>query len=211
MSLEFLRQNAPLLSAFASVGGFFIWTIYAILFYSELRYRRSPHIFIHAAGDGGSSTECLIINLSSEPVHVLCSLASRDDVAVQIQASSDQELPLKVRAKQGPLDTGESLSLGRFESIARELEDIADVVREREKREKREKREECDDDEQQIDVRVAAIYGKSDLPIGATRRFIYNKGSSRIIPSMPHTEQKRSRRGSRLVSQWMEQCHSYRG
>lgn len=201
MSLEFLRQNAPLLSAFASVGGFFIWTIYAILFYSELRYRRSPHIFIHAAGNGGSSTECLIINLSSEPVHVLCSLASRDEIAMQIQASPDQDLPLKVRAKQGPLDTGESLSLGRFESIARELEGIAGGVGES---------EEGDASEQQIDVRVAAIYGQSDLPIGATRRFIYNKESAQIIPSMPHTEQKRSRRESRLVSQWMEQCHSYR-
>lgn len=196
MSLELLRENAPLISALAGVGSFFIWFIYAILFYSEFRYRRSPHLFIHAAGDGGANTECLIINLSSEPVHILCSLASQDNVAVQIQDPAEQDLPIKVRSKQGPLDAGESLSLGRFESIAQAL---GIGTRDSDKR------------EQHLEIRVAAIHGLKDQPIGASRGFLYNTASSHVIANMAYTQQKRSRRGSREVKKWMEQCHSYRG
>lgn len=196
MSLEILRQNAPLISAFAAVGSFFIWFIYAILFYSEFRYRRSHHLFIHAAGDGGANTECLIINLSSEPVHILCSLASQDHVAVQIQDPAEQELSIKVRSKQGPLEAGESLSLGRFENIAQAL-GIGS--------------KDSDKQEQHFEVRVAAIHGLKDQPIGASRGFLFNTDSSHVIPNMAYTQQKRSRRESREVKKWMEQCHSYRG
>lgn len=196
--VEFLSQNAPIVSAFASAGGFFIWTVYAFLFYSEFRRRRGSHIFIHAAGDGGPRTECLVINLSQEPVHILCSLAASRESAVQIQAIGNEELSVKARAKQGPLKTGESLSLGKFSQIADEVQQLSGPSGNREA------------SEQRLEVRIAAIHGLSDEPVGALRGFIYNWASSEVIPDMPHTEQKRSRRMSRHVRHWMEQCDSYR-
>src|SRR5690606_34544068 len=178
MSLEILQQNAPLISAFAAVGSFFIWFTYAILFYSEFRYRRSPHLFIHAAGDGGANTECLIINLSSEPVHILCSLALHDDVAVQIQASPEQDLSIKDYSKQGPLDAGESLSLGRFEDIAQDL-----GVGPRS----------CDEQEKHLEVRVAEVHGLRDEPIGESGGFLYSTASTTVVADLAAPTQRRTR------------------
>lgn len=198
--MEFLRQNASVISALAAVGSFFIWTIYAFLFYSEFRRRRSSHIFIHAAGNGGPETECLVINLSSEPIHIFCSLVASDQAAVQIQANDDKNLSLKGRSKQGPLGAGESLSLGRFDQIVQKVKPWSNHTNS----------SDTSTNEFKIEVRVVAIHGMSDEPAGAARAFIYNSATSNVIPCTAHTEQKRSRCSSKEVRTWMAECNSYR-
>jgi hypothetical protein len=198
--LEALRQNAQVISALASVGGFLIWATYALLFYRGFRRQRSSHIFIHAAGDGGPGTECLVINLSPEPVHILCSIATSENQAVQIQAPDSESVPIKARVKQGPLETGESLCLGKFDDIFHSLLHPQE----------QEKEQEDDANEQTLEIRVAAIHGLDDKPIGATRSFIFMRDKRCVIPAIPYTVQKRSRRQAREVKQWMEQCGSYR-
>lgn len=194
--MEFLRQNAQVISAFASTGSLIIWTVYAVLFYKGFKRQRSAHLYIHAAGDGGPSTECLIINLSPEPVHILCSIAVRGDEAIQVQAPTDEQMPLQARVKQGPLKSGGSFSLGSFADIAQALNNLTASDR--------------DEPEQCLEIRVAAIHGASDQPVGAARGFLYDSESLEVAPNIPHTEQKRSRRAAREVKHWMEQCGSYR-
>lgn len=193
---EILRQNAPILSAFASIGSFGIWFVYAVLFYKGFKRQRSAHLYVHAAGDGGPGTECLVINLSPEPVHVLCSIAARGEEVVQIQSAEDERIPLQSRVKQGPLKTGECLSLGGFEEIVKALDDLSGSK--------------CDQPEQHLEIRVAAIHGASDRPIGAVRGFYYDTQRCEVTPDRPQTVQKRSRREAREVRYWMERCGSYR-
>ncbi len=169
-----------------------------MLFYSQFRRQRASHIFIHAAGNGGADTECLVINLSSEPIHILCSVATYRDCSVQVEAASDQEMSIQARSKQGPLETGELLSLGRFDSLMKELKSACGDSF-------------CDDEEyHRLEIKVAAIHGLSDRPVGAVRGFVYDNAMLKVVPDMAHTEQKRTRLESKQVRRWMIDCGTYR-
>ncbi|MEX2494798.1 MAG: hypothetical protein WD448_01850 [Woeseia sp.] len=196
--MDWLQNNAPLVSAAASVGMFVVWTFYAWLFYDGFRRQRAAQLVIHEAGGGRTGSTCLLVNLGQEPVHVLCSMAFRDGAGARLHdTSGGEDLPAIEQAKQGPLQVGASLTLGSFEGICRQLDDVARPPAQ-------------DDGGYLVEVCVAAVHGYTEWPIGARRRFSVDLSSSRVVPTSHMTEQLRSRRSASEVQSWVDECHDRR-
>lgn len=173
-----------------------VWTFYAWLFYEGFRRHRAAELFVHEAGGGTTGSDCLLVNLGKEPVHVVCSMAFRDGAAARLHDTSEERgLPAVQRSKQGPVQVGSSLTLGSFESICRQLDEVAEPS--------------AEPDSQLIEVRVAAIHGFTDWPIGARRCFRVDRDASRVIPTSHMTEQLRSRDRAREVRAWIDACHDH--
>lgn len=188
-----LQDYTSLASAALSGGMLLVWMVYAWLFFQEFQRRRSAVIFIHEAGGGRPESRCLLVNLSQEPVHVLCSLAVCDGSSMRLQNTSDQDqLSIVQQAKQGPLRAGDSLLLGSFEKISRELDRI---VTQRTCRKS-----------QLVEIRVAVIHGFREWPVGARRSFRIDEDTRRVTPDMAITEQLHSRRQAREVRRWLDDC-----
>lgn len=189
-----LQDYTSLASVAVSAGMLLVWMVYAWLFFQEFQRRRSAVIFIHEAGGGRPESPCLLVNLSQEPVHVLCSLAVRDGISMRLQNTAEQDkLSVVQQAKQGPLRSGDSLVLGSFENISRELDRVG-TQRTRRK-------------PQLIEIRVAVIHGFREWPVGARRSFQIEVDTHRVIPHTPTTEQLHSQRQAREVRQWLDDCH----
>lgn len=189
-----LQNYISLASVAISAGMLLIWTVYAWLFFQEFQRRRSAVIFIHEAGGGRPDSSCLLVNLSEEPVHVLCSLAVRDGTSMRLHLQDSSEadgLSVMQRAKQGPLKAGDSLILGSFETISRELDRIAPQTGR---------------ESQLIEIRVAVMHGFREWPVGARRCFRVEEETRRVAPTMSITEQLHSHRHSREVRQWLDNC-----
>ena len=192
--MNWLQQYANLISAFASTGMLIIWTIYAWLFYQEFRRQRGAELFIHEAGGGKPDSACLLVNLSKEPVHILCSLATRNGATVRLRNTQNLDnLPATQRAKQGPLQAGESMTLGSFETICRQLGVTSENS--------------SSESVLVIEVRVAAIHGFRQWPVGARRRFRLENRARKVTPAMRTTEQLHSRKRGHEVQRWIETCH----
>jgi hypothetical protein len=191
--LDWLLQNANVVSALASAGMLVIWSMYAWLFYQEFRRQRGSQLFIHEAGAENIASTFMLVNLSKEPVHILCSMAAHGDRVVELldAGQSDGEGPVP-RNKQGPLGMGESLPLGSFDKICRDLK-LAEGGDE-------------DQDFSQFEIRVAAIHGFREWPVGARRRFRLDHRSSRIWPMQESTEQMRSKQQAAEVRTWIQNC-----
>lgn len=195
--MQWLQENASLISAVASSGMLIVWTFYAWLFYEGFRRQRAAELFVHEAGGGTTGSKCLLVNLGKEPVHVVCSMAFRDGAAARLHDTSEErDLPAEQQTKQGPLQVGSSLTLGSFESICRQLDKVAEAS--------------TGPEAHVIEVRVAAVHGFTDWPIGARRCFRVDRGASRVVPTTHMTEQLRSRRRAREVQSWIDECHDRR-
>lgn len=187
------QQHANFISALASTGMLVIWTFYAWLFYQEFRRQRGAQLFIHEAGGGEPESVCMLVNLSKEPVHILCSLATCDGATARLHDTQDHDrMSPTQRAKQGPLQAGESLTLGSFETIRRQLGIMPDNS--------------SGGDATIIEVHVAAIHGFRQWPVGARRRFQLTNRAKKVVPATKTTEQLNSRRQAREVQSWLESC-----
>lgn len=199
--MEWLNHHAPVISALASTGMMLIWVGYAWLFYQEFRRQRGSDLFIHEAGGGELRSVCLLVNLSREPVHVLCSLATRDGATLRLQDRTGQDdLSVSQRARQGPLACGEIMTLGVFEDIYGELEGSA--------RGEGGAHGELNET-QLIEIRVAAIHGFRQWPVGARRRFRVDVAGKQVRPATTTTEQLHSRRDAREVQRWIAASHGF--
>lgn len=183
-----LQALAQILSAFASFGMLCVWAIYAWIFYHEFRRHRGALLFSHEAGSGDQNSECLLVNLSSEPVHVLCSLASAEEPSPRLcHLSGPEDVSVMERTKQRPLAPGGSMALGKFSDMRRRLSLSEDAKQ---------------DAEMTLEVRVAAIHGFRHWPVGARRKF--NLTEQRVTPESFTTDQLQSRHDKREVQGWLE-------
>ncbi len=195
--MDWLTRYAEVISASASVGMLFIWSLYAWLFYQEFLRQRGCRLFIHEAGGGSPQSACLLVNLSKEPVHIICSIASRDGASIRLRDTTDSpDISPVQQSKQGPLAAGSSMMLGSFESICGQLDDAGS-------------RE--GDEDTSVDIRVAVLHGFRTWPIGARRRFRVEKNLRWVTPDEHETEQLRSRRQSGIVRGWLDECDDRSG
>jgi hypothetical protein len=189
--MAWLQQHAQVISALASTGMMLIWVVYAWLFYQEFRRQRAAQLFIQATGDEQCGATCLLVNLSRETVHVLGTLAADRDTVVRLRDLSGRgDVSPAQRAKLGPLGAGQAMDLGSFEDICRELSVQSKSADER-------------GDDLSVEIRVAAIHGFREWPVGARRRFKVEP-SGRVVPEAHTTEQLRARRQGREVQGWVE-------
>jgi hypothetical protein len=201
--VQWLRENAILVTAFVNIGMLIIWTFYAMLFYHQYRRQRRPKILVHLTNRQAKKGECLIVNLTREPVHIEAVLiASGDDGQSLKMLTGFEDSTHGIRdgfsaqsvVKQGPMDPGATMLIGR----------ISDLI----ERAMSEFLEQADPgDTCFMEVRVVAI-GPVDRLFGARRRFNveFTPDGYWVHPESLHTEQLTSRKANREVSQWLEEA-----
>lgn len=217
--LKWLIEHTSLVASLATLLTAVVWTFYAVLFFREFARQRRPFFVIHQARGSGLDALCLLVNLSKEPVHVLCVLAvlhtRRGTLAHRVQGfrsvarGAETGQDLRTSIKQGPLASGAYLDLGSFEAMldaaAAELQrndngdvapgdpmDAYDIARE----------------VQQLEIRVVALHSAHESPVGAWRSFgVYARGDEVAIePAMLLTRQMASRAEARTVRAWLREC-----
>lgn len=189
--MNWLLDNAQALSALASAGMLVIWSLYAWLFYQEFRRQRGSQLFIHEAGGNNPNSTCMLVNLSKEPIHILCSMAAHEGQTVQLHDTEERDGASPIhKTKQGPLQMGELLELGSFQTICRELN----------------LSESSEDGTSEFEIRVAAIHGFREWPVGARRRFRLDHRTSEIWPVRESTDQIRGKRQAAEVRRWIASC-----
>lgn len=194
-----------------TLGTLVVWLIWLHIMYSDYRSRRQPRMLIHQTEGGGPGSHCLLVNLSQDVIHVQCvravSVSEEGESAIPLGSDADltRELApaeLENAIRQGPLRQGEFLRLGSFEEILEKVvgaspseghrylgpQDVANVER--------------------IEIRVVAVYGRSDVSVGARRRFELHSNDDllKVKPMDTYTAQLYHRRERKRVEEWLRSC-----
>ncbi len=205
---DWFQQNSSVISAFASLATLLVWAIYLQIIYQDYKRQRRPRLIIHQTQGSRKDARCLLINLSSEPIHIQCvSVAAQIDerehtvmITDYNRTSLQESTPKEIEdiLRQGPLQPGEFFQLGTFETMLELLTSSAghdtwltEVT------------------EQHLEVRVVAIYGNRAHPVGARRGFTLKGLADRysIQPVSLDTEQLYSREAQRTAEAWLEGCY----
>ncbi|WP_245412311.1 hypothetical protein [Notoacmeibacter ruber] len=141
-------------------------------------------------------SRCLVTNMSSQPLYVTSLIATLHfgDRQVELALTDLRDLPEDLgndpRSKmgQGSLNTGQYLDIGHFDEIVTVMlegsDDVSATV----------------EDVTQLDLMVVALYAPESLPVGAFRRFQFDRDIPRgpkVTPLNVRTEQIRSKRRRR--------------
>lgn len=214
---EWFAEHAGLIANFATLAMLLVWLFYTLLFYRDFKQQRSPLIVIHQAQGHGLESTCLLVNLSKEPIHVLCVLmvAHTEDgtlihrVTNTQRLSPEQDSHWKVQdlIKQGPLPTGYFLALGSFEEMLKGagLLDPAEIAT---GDARPERIRSLARSVGRIEIRIVALHGAYQAPIGACRTFRVNASNGELgfEPAMVLTRQMASRSERREVRRWLAAC-----
>ncbi|MFG6666465.1 hypothetical protein ACGK9R_05075 [Halomonas sp. HNIBRBA4712] len=199
--MEWLNENAQAISAISSVLTLFVWLFYAQLLYQGFARQRSPRVIINRGKGIGTDALCLVSNMSTESVyvqHVIAVLHVDDqeykvDIVEYQQQSEDDEEDC-YRTHQGPLASGSHIHLQSFGSIVDQIKAYWEINAQTLER-----------SDLSLEIRVIAIYGPEDLPIGAQRHFDLNLNADpnrQLIPQRIDTQRLASRRERKRVLEW---------
>lgn len=214
---EWFAEHGSLVANFASLAMLLVWLFYTLLFYRDFKQQRRPLIVIHQAQGHGLESTCLVVNLSKEPIHVLCvmmvahteegPLTHRVTNTQRLSPEQDSHWKVQDLIKQGPLPTGYFLALGSFEEMLQGAGLLAsaeiatgDTKAERIRSLARSLRG--------IEIRIVALHGAYQVPVGACRTFRVkpSNGELGFEPAMVLTRQMASRSERREVRRWLEAC-----
>lgn len=196
------------LTVLSNVTMTIVWLVYLHLFLREHKRHNRPFLIIHHAQGCDPGALCLIVNMSKEPVHVLCVVAEvrgadghvRRDVSDYRRFTPDDQ-NVQATLRQGPIQPGGYLTLGTFENIILGRQSIADD-------------DEGSDDHlaslyeaKSLNLMVAVNHGPTRMPIGARRQFVVEKdddGKVIVRATSIATEQMIKRSKRKEVKQWVE-------
>lgn len=202
--MDWLSDNAALISAVISALMLVVWLLYLQIFYIQLQRQFRLNLLIHQGGGFDLNGLCIVVNLSNHPVHIAAVLVDAKDAGGSCtwqpvpnrQIGPDDERPLR-HFLQGPLATGDYLTLGRFSDLVEEASDRFAVGTEARDL----------DEELELQIRVIAFVGPRSQPAGARRRFrirLDEDGEVRPVTVLP--EQMSSRRQRRQAKRWLEEA-----
>ena len=203
-----LQQNSEIVAALTSVATLLVWATYLQLIFQDYKRQRRPRLIVHQTQGSRQDARCLLINLSSEPIHIQCVtvVAGIDgqEVSSMItdynRTSLQESTPRQIEdiLRQGPLQPGEFFQLGTFETMLELLIEAAEHDTWL-----------TEVEEQHLEMRVVAVYGNRARPVGARRVFTLKgleEGYS-IQPVSLDTEQLYSRKAQRTAEAWLKGCY----
>ncbi|MBD3894419.1 hypothetical protein IEI94_00940 [Halomonas sp. ML-15] len=202
--MQWISDNAQAINAVAGVLTLFVWVFYAQLLYNGYVRQRRARVIINRGQGKDINSLCLVSNMSAEAIfiqHIVVRIETSDrplllDVSDYQQSNDDGQT--EYRSHQGPLSSGGYLHIGTFQELIQRVAEAHKI--------------QLDDHRptgeltfKAIELRVIAIYGSEDEPIGARRRFVLDgEGAAcSITPDELDTRRLASRRDRRLVKQWM--------
>lgn len=218
--MEWLSEHSKAITAVTSILTLFVWFFYAQILYRNFARTRRPRIIINRGHGNDLTSLCLISNMSSEPIfleHIIVTLhTSRGSLTQDMidcegdHRSDDQASPgsagtdsgeggERLESSQGPMPCGSFSHVGTFETILQRLCRTHDLTLEH-------NRPTDDIVFHFLDIRVVAIYGSEDHPIGAERRFrlhMTNDKACTLAPVSVDTKRYASRLQRWRVRQWV--------
>lgn len=163
---SWISENHGAVSAVASCLTLVVWLLYFQLLYLGFRNTQRASILISIAGGPQLAAECILANLSREPIYVeAVAISIQGEGGANVRSLSDLQMDVRrtdVRsgAMQGPLGSGEMIMLGSFRDLLL--------------------RADC---EQTGDVRFTltaiGIYSGGDRLVAAEREFLLTDGCLR--------------------------------
>ena len=220
---DWITDNLNLISTLTNVIMLLVWVFYARLLYKDFSRQRSPVMFIHRTFGESLNPDCLVVNLSSDTVHILCVLmtlrtrhgvfTSRiteynrmapDEHGQRQLASHDQMME---SYKQGPLPPGYFLSLNNFRTMIQTVK-VDSVDGHFGDDDRTPTVEELVESIKEVELRIVAIYGLYVSPVGARRTFRINRTALglEVLPTMELTRQYCSYWGRRTARRWLREC-----
>ena len=192
--LSWIQSNSQLLSIGINVAMVLIWLVYLRLFIQTIRKNERFSILITRGGGQRASAHCMICNMSAQIVYVMSvTVTIRSDTGNSTHAITDVRRPsdtgkggdVREHTHQGPLESGEMMDLGSFESVIERAYDSAGSGS-----------LDLETGHYSVEILVMAHYSSENLPIAATRSFdIRPDGDDPlIVPTSPRTRQIRSNR-----------------
>ncbi len=199
---EWIIAHSGFLTTTTNLLMLFVWVFYAHLLYRQYRYQNHPRLMIHQAPNNSIDSLSLVVNMSEKLINVVSIiLVGYNDEKVEYAEVSDywkmeninEQNSSDIRSflKRGPLASGEYIVIGSFRKLLDNLN--------------KQKKEETDF--HRIEIRIAMLHSKENMPIGATRSFDINKtegGHFNITPSTFHTKQMITFWERKKVSSWFK-------
>lgn len=208
--MEWLRENAQVISAITSIGTLFVWVFYAQLLYNGYARQRHPRVIINRGKGIGTDALCLISNMSSEAIyiqHVVAVLHTPEqvyklDVVEYQQQSGDDDEETSFRTHQGPLASSDYLHIQSFGYILKQLKQYWDI-----------EEQALNQRGIELEIRVIAIYGSEDLPIGASRHFqldLTAPPNHQVTPQTIDTKSMNGRQARKRVLEWAKEIEIHK-
>ncbi|PVB60041.1 hypothetical protein [Labrenzia sp. 011] len=197
---NFIQQNHGAISAIASILTLAIWALYFQLLLNSYRHRIRPKININRGGGRTSAARCVISNMSAEAIYIEAialtlgdghrrSVCQLSELEVSLSSESDP----RSQIFQGPLNSGEFIDIGTFDSlIDRARNSFAE-------------QEALRNDTEKLQVMVVGNYTGDDGLIAAERSYeLELKEEKRLLISdTVSTRQVRSRHELRNIEKFM--------
>jgi hypothetical protein len=183
-------ENHGAVSAIASCLTLVVWVLYFQLLYLGFRQTQRANIQISVAGGPVIDAECILANMSRQPIYVeaVAIAVTRNDGTV-VQSLSDLQMDttsddLRSRAMQGPLASGEMIALGPFRKLLA--------------------RAGCTEDDREISFSLTAIalYAGEDRLVAAQRDFLLR--DNRLLSKSASARQLRSWRDRLLLDRLLQ-------
>jgi hypothetical protein len=215
--IEWLSDNAMLVSALASVMMALVWVIYAHIGIIGFIHSRRPRIIIDQTEDRTLDTKFVIVNLSEHPVYISCIMVAveRDGEETVRKVSTYHEVKnedgetdlenVSAQLQQGTLDSGQLFMLGDTDRL---LEWMVHGDGWSQETPRRDRLYQSLMEIESIEVRVLAAVGVEDRAVGSSRRFTvdHENGEVRIRPENRHTRHLTGWRHHRTLQEWGEFC-----
>jgi hypothetical protein len=208
--MEWLTSHSPAITAVTSFCTLLVWLFYAQILFLNFRRERQPKIIINRGGGKTLQAHCVVSNMSPEAIfieHIIAILhTDKGRYTVSLidieDAKRTESSRLVETTRQGPMAPGSFNHIGTFEEIIERVLHFHDIPSKG-----------CDvtDDLnlEAIELRLVAVYGSEDAPIGALRKFELNmdeKGRY-LTPTTLDTRRFASRLRRRKVRQWLREMN----
>lgn len=197
-SWTWLREHAQVIASLGTLGMLLVWLVYLHLIYRSYRQQRRTRMIIHQGQGDHAGAACLLINMSPGVVHVASVMVAGHGATRRVvrEVTDERRFTLEDESskrtervmKQGPLASGEFLSLGRFDDLLERVQPEDEALEE-------------------IEVRAVLMHSATEQPVGVRRRFrlVEADGHERVHPVTWSTEQLTGWRQRRTVRRWLEQ------
>ncbi|MCI0510305.1 hypothetical protein C8E00_101512 [Chromohalobacter marismortui] len=214
--LEWLNNNSGALSTIASFCTLAVWLFYAQLLYLGFARQRRPRIIINRGLSKSPDGMCLISNMSSEAIFVSNVMGvlhtSQGEYACDLTDytrtdNSGEEQHEEHATRQGPLASGDYHKVCSFREI---IDHIAEGHQLNIDRNSLTLEEEM---LRMLEIRLIAIYGSENRPVGAYRCFMLEKKDldpnvknqdCHIIPTSFDTHRLSRRWHQKRIRKWLE-------
>ncbi len=220
--MEWLTDNADLVSALATVMMTIAWVVYAQFGIITYLRQRRPRLLIDKTADNSINTRFVVVNLSEFPVYISGILVvvrrGEEEITHKIEnymrTSTDDGEELdsmeytESQLRHGTLDVGQLFMMGSSrETLSWLLDDNAEDADDERANRIRKALHEVDN----FEFRVVAMAGNDDRPVASSRQFNVEFDGDQIciVPLQEYTRQFSSWRDRRIAEEWAEEMRKH--